>query len=336
VSLALSLKWSFLAELASKSIAPIVFIILASLLTPEDFGVFTAAVMVVGFSQLFWDSGMGKALIQRQTDQDEAASIAFWVNLILGLVLASTFFLLSDVMAVVLFQDARVGPVLRIMTVHVLLGALASVPIALLQKAMRFRALFWIRLTSVTIPALASIPLAVFGYGYWALVAGVLVGQAIQLIILWSTCNWYPALAFEKNVAKDLMQFGAWAGSSSLLAWFYLWADALIVGQYLGTHDLGLYRVGNQFSMLFYTIAFGPVMPVLYSYLSKIAYDSQRIRAYIQIVVRAIAFVALPVAFMVFSFADEIEATIFGSELDGVGVVLGVLALSHGFSWLAG
>ena len=67
MSFAHALKWSFLSELASKLIQPIVFVVLARLLTPEDFGVMSAALMVMAFSQIFWEAGMGKALIQRQS-----------------------------------------------------------------------------------------------------------------------------------------------------------------------------------------------------------------------------------------------------------------------------
>ena len=84
-----SLKWSFLAEFASKTISPLVFIVLARLLTPEDFGVMSAAVMVIAFSQIFWEAGMGKALIQRQTNAEDAANVTFWVNIVLGMLIAS-------------------------------------------------------------------------------------------------------------------------------------------------------------------------------------------------------------------------------------------------------
>jgi len=88
-----ALKWSFLAKLAPKAITPTVFIVLSRLLTPEDFGVMSAAMMVLAFSQIFWEAGMGKALIQRQTDVEEAADVAFWVNLGLGVVIAGLLFL---------------------------------------------------------------------------------------------------------------------------------------------------------------------------------------------------------------------------------------------------
>lgn len=99
-----ALKWSFLGELASKAIQPLVFIVLARLLTPEDFGVMTAALMVIGFSQIFWEAGMGKALIQRQTNIEEAANAAFWINVILGVVISNALYFSANFVAQTFFK----------------------------------------------------------------------------------------------------------------------------------------------------------------------------------------------------------------------------------------
>ncbi len=158
-----ALKWSFLGELASKAVQPVVFIVLARLLTPEDFGVMAAAMMVIAFSQIFWEAGMGKALVQRQTDIEAAANAAFWINIALGILIASLLFLFAKPIARSFFQDERVTPVLQAMTIQVLLGALSSVQTALLQKEMGFKKLFWVRFATVSLPGIASIPLALHG-----------------------------------------------------------------------------------------------------------------------------------------------------------------------------
>ena len=104
-----------------------------------------------------------------------------------------------------------------------------------IADGMGFKKLFWVRFTTVSLPGLASIPLALNGMGYWALVAGTLVGQLVQVMMLWRTSHWRPAFNFDIQIAKEMGRFGAWVGTSGLLAWFYVWADSLIVGMYLGT-----------------------------------------------------------------------------------------------------
>lgn len=205
-----ALKWSFASELAAKAIQPVVFIVLARLLTPEDFGVMTAAMMVIAFSQIFWEAGMGKALIQRQTDIEEAANAAFFINIALGFGIAGVLYLFAEPIAQTFFQDDRVTAVLQVMTLQVLLGALSSIQTALLQKEMGFKKLFWVRFATVSLPGLASIPLAWNGMGYWALVAGNLIGQLVQAIMLWRISPWRPKLNTDTAVTKEISEFGAW------------------------------------------------------------------------------------------------------------------------------
>lgn len=331
-----ALKWSFLAELASKMVTPVVFIVLARLLTPEDFGVMSAAMMVIAFSQIFWEAGMGKALIQRQTDIENAANVVFWINLGLGILIAGLLFYGAKMIALTFFQDERVTAVLQVMTLQVLLGALSSVQTALLQKQMDFRKLFWVRLATVSLPGLASIPLAWNGMGYWALVTGTLTGQAVQTTMLWRMSHWRPRGTFQPGLAKEMGRFGAWVGMSGLLAWFYVWADALIVGMYLGSHKLGLYQTGNQFAVMFFAILFGPIAPVFYSHLSRMGANREEVRQATRNVIKAITFLSIPLALMIFFLASPMAEALFGTRWHGIEMIIGVMALVHGFAWVVG
>jgi O-antigen/teichoic acid export membrane protein len=225
-----ALKWSFLSELASKAISPLVFVVVARLLTPDDYGVVAAASMVISFSQIFWEAGMGKAIIQYQGERATAANVAFWINILMGAVVAGVLVAISSLVAAHIFHDPRVTLVLRVMAAQVFLSASVAVHVALLQKDMQFKHLFWVRLATVAIPGMASIPLAWQGMVYWALVAGSVVGQVFQVAILWKTSPWRPRWRFEPAIAKQLGRFGGWVAAMGLLAWFYVWADSLIVG----------------------------------------------------------------------------------------------------------
>ena len=312
------------------------FVLLARLLTPEDFGVMTSALMVIGFSQIFWEAGMNKALIQRQTNIDEAANVAFWINVALGVLIAMVLYLVANKVAQAFFHDDRVTAVLQVMTLQIFLGAVSAVHTALLQKEMRFKPLFWVRFATVSLPGLASIPLAWSGLGYWALVVGVIVGQVGQVFLLWVLSSWRPSWSFDIPVAKEMVRFGAWVGLSGLLAWFYVWADSLIIGMYLGTHELGLYRTGNQFPMMVFALVFGPVTPVLYSHLVKMNGDKERIGHTMEQVIKVLILVAIPISFVMFSLSDPLGAFIFGEKWSGIGLVIGVMALMHGYSWIVG
>lgn len=331
-----SLKWSFLSELASKAIAPIVFIILAKLLTPEDFGVMTAALMVIGFSQIFWEAGLGKALIQRQSDTDAASNAVFWINLGLGMLIASLLYFTAEALTHAFFHDDRVGLVIQVMTIQIVLGAVSSVHTALLQKKMQFKKLFWVRFTTVTLPGLASIPLALNGMGYWALVIGTLIGQLAQTTILWLLTPWKPTFSFQVQIAKEVGQFGFWVSVSGLLTWFYIWADSLIVGMYLGSHELGIYRTGNQFASMVFAILFGSITAVLYSHITQFNTNRERLGRAANTLIMTLIFLSVPITIIFFSLTKPISEIFFGDKWQGIGLVIGVMTLMHGYSWIVG
>jgi PST family polysaccharide transporter len=295
-----------------------------------------AAVMVISFAQVFWDAGMSKAIIQRQTEVSEAANVAFWINIILGFALALILFLFADIIATELFRDRRVANVLRVMTLQIFLGAFGSIHTALLQKEMKFNKLFWVRMATVAAPGFFSIPMAWYGMSYWALVVGTLVGQLAQVILLWRICNWRPKLSFNKQLAREISKFGFWVGLTGLLGWFYIWMDSLFVGSYLGTRELGLYRTGNQFIIMIFGFLFAPILPVLYSHFVGIQSDYDRLRAVMFKVIRIISFISIPLAFLIYAMDDLISVIVFGDQWTGVAFVLGIMALSHGYSWIGG
>jgi len=101
--------------------------------------------MVIALSQIFWEAGMSKALIQRQADIEDAGNAAFWINVGMGLLVAGAIYLVAGTVANTFFHDPRVVLVLRVMTIQVLLGAVSAVHTALLQKEMKFNRLFWVR-----------------------------------------------------------------------------------------------------------------------------------------------------------------------------------------------
>jgi O-antigen/teichoic acid export membrane protein len=331
-----ALKWSMGAELASKAIQPLIFVVLARLLMPDDYGIMAAALMVISFTQAFWEAGMSKALIHRQQDVEESANTVFWINLVIGVTICVLLLLTSDLIAIKLFKDERVGDVLKVMTLQILFGSVGSVHTALLQKELKFDKLFWIRLTTVTVPGLFSIPLAWYGMSYWALIVGTLAGQAGQLVFLWKMHSWRPSLSFNTSLAKELGKYGSWVGVSGLLTWFYLWIDSLFVGAYLGTYELGLYRTGNQFVTMVYGFLFAPLLPVFFSHFSSLQNDEKKIQHIFFKITRIIIITSVPLAFVMFALAQPISLYVFGEKWAGVDFVLRVMALTQGFAWIVG
>jgi O-antigen/teichoic acid export membrane protein len=108
------------------------------------------------------------------------------------------------------------------------------------------------------------------------------------------------------------------------------------VGIYLGPQELGLYRVGNTFVMMIFGFMFGPVLPVLYSHFSKIQHDLELLRKTLFKVMNIITFLAIPTAFFIVANSNFIADVVFGDKWQGVELVISVLALMHGYSYIVG
>ena len=328
-------KWSSLSELSVKLITPLLFIVLARILTPEDFGVTAGAAIIISFCQIFWDAGLSKALIQRQDKTSEIANIVFWTNLVAATLIYFLLIIFSERIAA-LFQDGRLALVIRVQGIQVVLSSLYSVHTAILQKKLNFKTLFYIRFSTSVIPGLISLPLAMIGFSYWSLVIGSIFGALSQLIAHWISNPWRPQLTYDFSLAIRLFNYGAWVSAESLLTWVVIWLDALVVGSFLGVQQLGLYRTGNQFLNMVFGLFFAPLLPVLFSSFSRMQHDTERLREILLKSSTIFSFIALPASFGIFLLQNELAALIFGSKWIGIEPVIGLLALTHGLSWIVG
>jgi len=219
------------------------------------------------------------------------------------------------------------------MTLQILIGAMSSVHSALLKKHMGFKKLFWVRFVTVSLPGIVSIPLALTGMGYWALVVGTLVGQLIQFVMLWWMSQWRPSWTFNSIVAREMIGFGAWAGASGLLVWFFLWADSLIVGMYLGSNELGMYRYGNLIVASIFGVFASALMPVAYSHFSAAQADINALKSKLFFMERVFALLMMPLAAIIILTSDFATAAIFEDKWQGLGLVVSLTAISQALAY---
>ena len=326
-------KWSTLSEIATKVIPPLVYVILARILVPEDFGVVAASAMVISFSTIIWDAGLSKALIQREHDLEESKNVVFLTNIVLSLVIYAMLFFAAPFIAG-LFSDPRVAPVLRVQGVQIILMALGSVQAAMYARDLNFKNLFWVRLVQATFPGLISLPLAIAGYGYWALVYGYLFGSLLRSIMLWWLDPWRPRWTYNKALAGQLFRFALWSSAEGLLIWLYLWMDSFMVVSYLGSHDLGLYRTGTYLVMMVFNLLLSPIAPILFSAFSRLQSDKEKMRKALLKTIKIITMLCLPSGVGLFLVRKSLAAVIFNQSWIGIDGIVGIFGLTFCFSYI--
>jgi O-antigen/teichoic acid export membrane protein len=325
-------KWSLLSEAASKAITPVAFLILARLLDPSSFGIFALATLTITFAQILWDSGLSKALIQREGNPKDAANVVFFSNLALGLFLYILIHLSAQKLAE-LFGDARLENVLRVQGLQMVTGSAASVQNALFQRHMDFKSLFRAKMLTILAGAGAALFLAGRGWGYWALVGGVLIGDTVRAVYLWVSSPWRPQWHFDLSLARELWAFGGWILLEELLAWFIVWGDSTFVGIYLGAHDLGLYRTGSLIVAMILSTLLEPLVPVAFSGLSRIQSDRERFNAYVDRMTHLFGVIALPMGASLLALRQPIVDILLGERWEGIQPVIAAFAIATGLSY---
>jgi O-antigen/teichoic acid export membrane protein len=331
-----SLKWTSLIEILSRTATPIVFVVLATLLQPTDFGLLATASIVVSFVQIFIDSGLGRALIQFDSSSlEETANTAFWLNMMLGLILYGAMNAAAPWVAAA-FQEQALVAITRVLGLQIVLSAVASVPQALLQRNFDFKRLLVAKLASAFVPGAVSVVLALKGYGVWSLVFGSLLTAAINSIVIFASSSWKPSLRISWSAASPILHFGGWTLLEGLATWFLLWGDNLIVVSFLGVDQLGVYRVACNIALVLFTIALNPLISVLYPYLSRLNGDFRALRDVFTKLNRLVTALTLPLALGLLLVAPAMVQSIFGNRWMGLGLVLALISLREGISWLAG
>ena len=330
-----SVKWTALGEIASRSVQPIVTLILARILSPADFGVVGVAMIAIGLAQIFQDFGLGKTLIQRETEVEKSANIVFWTNLTFSILIYLVIFLTAPLISI-FFHEPKVIDVLRVLCFQIILFSLITVHQALFQRNFQFKQLFFIRLFSSAVPGFISIPLALYGFGVWALVFGTLIGAVVQVLLFWKFSKWRPQLSCDFQLAKQLFGFSAWVVSEAFLGWIIMCGDSIVLGHFLGVKELGIYRTGVIFLTLIFGIFFNPILPIAYSAFSRLQANQVELKQAFLKMTKIIASVALPLGVGIAVLSQPVSLIIFGQKWQGIEIVIAFIGIKDAVAWLVG
>lgn len=244
-----SLLWRFLERCGAQGVTFLVTIVLARLLAPEVYGLMALVTVFTAVLQVFVDSGMGNALIQKKDADNLDFSSVFFFNLAMGIALYILLFFCAPLVAT-FYKNPELTLVIRVLGITLLIAGVKNVQQAYVSKKLQFKRFFFATLGGTIGAAVIGITLAYMGFGIWALVAQNLFNAMIDTVILWLTVRWRPKLLFSFNRLKGLLRYGGKLLVSSLLHTFYLNLRTLIIGKLYMPADLAYYEKGQSFPTL--------------------------------------------------------------------------------------
>jgi O-antigen/teichoic acid export membrane protein len=224
-------------------------IILARILSPDDYGLMAMAMVVCGFITFFNEIGLGSAIIQREEVTKKQLNGAFSVALIASLSLYSLTFLISPFIGD-FYQNPQIGDMLRWLAISFVFGGLATVSSALISKNMQFKALAGIEFLAIVVQALSTLGFALMGYKAWSLVFGYVISQFLRMIFVIFVARWLPSKFGEFKEATLLIKFGLTVTYSRLTWYCYSHAATFIIGKVSGEKQLGLFSMASTLAGL--------------------------------------------------------------------------------------
>lgn len=241
--------WSGIEKFSDQGLRFTVGLVLARLLTPNDFGLVAMLTIFFSISETFIDSGFGTALIRKQNRTEKDFSTVFYFNIVVSFIFYTILFIFAPWVAV-FFHASILCPILRVQAICLIFGGFTAVINAKLIIELNFKALAICSILATSISGCVGIFMAVIGYGVWSLICQTILYSLAKMIFVWLFCRWKPKLIFSWDSFKELGTFGSKLLAAGLINTLYINLTPLAIGRFYTSKDLGFYNRGAEFSKL--------------------------------------------------------------------------------------
>lgn len=288
-----NLLWRFFERCGAQGVAFIVQLVLALLLEPELYGTIALITIFTTIMQVFVDSGMGNALIQKKDADDLDFSSVFYFNMALCTLLYAVMFACAPLIAD-FYERPEMVPMVRVLSLILIISGVKNVQQAYVSRNMLFKKFFFSTLGGTIGAAIVGIAMAYLGFGVWALIAQMLLNAAVDTTILWITVKWRPKKMFSLERLKGLFKFGWKLLVSALIDAVYNDVRQLIIGKFYSSSDLAFYNRGKQFPQFIVTNVNNSIDSVLLPTMSKAQNDPAAVKSMTSRSIKISTYVMMP------------------------------------------
>ena len=318
--------WSALDVVLGQGLRFAITVVLAQLLSPEEFGTIALLALFIGIAGVFVESGFGAALIQRQDITEEDQSTVFWFNIAAAILVAAVLVAVSPAIGT-FFGNPVLAPLTAVLAASIVVGSFGAVQRVVFTRRLAFRPLAVAGVVSAVVSGLCAIALAARGYGPWALAWQTFIGDLTGTLMLWAMSPWRPQLVFSLASARRLFGFGGYMLVSSLLDIAYTRTYTLLIGKFYGPADLGQFNRAEATAALPTTLLTSTIARVAFPALSTISHDKERVRDAMRLGLKAIMLVNAPAMLGLAAVAKPFILVLYGPQWLPAVPLLQVLCL---------
>lgn len=304
------LVWKFLERILAQSVSFLVSVILARILSPDDYGIVAIILIFISLANVFVTSGFSTALVQNKKAKNVDFSTNFYCSLAVSIIIYIIFFMISPLIAK-FYSNEQLCIVLRIFALKIPLSAFSSIQHAYVERNMLFKKYFFSTLLGTIISGFVGIFLAFMGYGVWALVYQYLTNTLIDIVVLLITVPWKPTLEFSFKSAKSMMKFGWKIFVADFAGTFFEQLRSIIIGKVYTSADLAFYNKGNQLPTLITSNVGASIMSVLFPAMANVNDNLKEVRNMTRKAVRVMSFIMFPLLFGLAAIAKTLVIFLF-------------------------
>lgn len=305
--------WTFAQKISSQFISFFITVILARILTPDDYGIVALASLFLVLMSVFSDGGLGQALIQKKDADEKDFNTLFTTQLVFATFVYTIIFIFAPSIAAAFnTKDSELfTSLLRVMALTMPLGALAGVQNSVVTRRLMFRWYFYANIASLIVSASVGIFMAYSGYGAWALVGQSMSSTITTTIVIFCLLDWHPKLLFYKERFKPLFREGIKFMGTSLVGTFFSQIISYVMGLKYSPSDLAFYNRGGGIPGLVTKNIDGTIQSVLFPVMSRIQDDIPAVRQTMSRAIRISSFLLFPMLLGIAAMADKLVIIIF-------------------------
>ncbi len=315
-----------MANLIAMGVSLIGQVIMARLLSPEAFGLIAMAMVIVNMAMVFKDFGFSSAIIQAKTITHTQVSQIFWVNLLLGLVIAGGLSASASAIAA-FYGEERLVDLVRCLSVIFVIAPLGAQHLAILSRQMKFRAIAMINLASVLASLLVGVSAAAGMRSYWALMIMYLAYHLFSIVLSWSVLRWVPGIPSRHAKIMGLVKFGGNITGFNILNYFSMYIGNLLIGAKLGAVPLGFYDRAQALFMSPIKNLYRPLTSIMLPSLSRLVEQPVKYKKTYTGVLEKTSMMVMPLMAFSCVMGDWVVDFVLGSAWEEVGVLLSMFSI---------
>lgn len=285
--------WSLMQKAGARVVTFLSIILLARLLTPEEFGLVGMITILIQVSQALVNGSFNQALIQKKTTDEIDYSTVFFINLFASITIFTVLFFIAPLIAK-FYEQHKLVALIRVLALIFIINSFSYVQEARLAKEMNFKKLTYIQLPSSIAAGIISVIMASLGYGVWSLIVLQLAGRLLFAIQIWIHSNWKPLTAFDLERAQRLFGFGGRLMIATIIRRVYDNLYLVIIGKFFPLSSVGFYQNANNLVQYPTTTITQAVNGATFSLLSSIQDNDQQLKEGYKRIIQQLLFLMCP------------------------------------------